>query len=399
MKTCFVIMPFGEKTDVNGKTVDFDKIYTYLIKKAIVAADLGIECVRCDEIDEAGWIHKKMFEHIYDADVAIVDITSLNPNVFYELGVRHTLAKSITILLRSKGTNIPFNVRDFKFIEYDFEDVASVEETREKIVDFIRTGLKDRNKSDSPVYDVLNLKTFTVPKPIVKKQIFEYRLKVPAGLPARQVCLITGDIRNVTEADVWVSSENTNMEMARPFDRSISSVIRYEGAKKDDAGNIVEDAIATELAKVAGPNADVPAGSVLVSGSGELEGTNKVKKIFHAAAARGAPGIGYVPVENLDWCVRNALQRADSPKLAGIDLKSILFPLLGTGTARGDSEEKAPVLIDAAIGYLLGNPQSKIERVYFLCWTEKDLEVCRRFLLNSADVAPAQVSAAQQGQL
>jgi hypothetical protein len=49
-------MLFGEKTDADG-TVDFDKTYEYLIKEAIELLD--IECVRCDEIDEAGWIHRK----------------------------------------------------------------------------------------------------------------------------------------------------------------------------------------------------------------------------------------------------------------------------------------------------------------------------------------------------
>jgi hypothetical protein len=93
----FVIMPFGEKTDDDG-TVDFDKIYDHLIKEAIESLD--IECVRCDRIDEAGWIHRKMFEHVYTADVAVVDITQLNANVFYELGVRHALADRTTVLIK-----------------------------------------------------------------------------------------------------------------------------------------------------------------------------------------------------------------------------------------------------------------------------------------------------------
>jgi hypothetical protein len=61
-RTCFVIMPFGEKKDLDGKDIDFDDIYRFFFKKAI--EDLGIECIRCDEIEEAGSIHEKMFEHI-----------------------------------------------------------------------------------------------------------------------------------------------------------------------------------------------------------------------------------------------------------------------------------------------------------------------------------------------
>ena len=61
-RTCFVIMPFGEKKDLDGKDIDFDDIYRFFFKKAI--EDLGIECIRCDEIEEAGSIHEKMFEDI-----------------------------------------------------------------------------------------------------------------------------------------------------------------------------------------------------------------------------------------------------------------------------------------------------------------------------------------------
>jgi len=39
--------------------------------------------------------------------------------------------------------------------------------------------------------------------------------------------MITGDIQNIKEIDVWVNSENTNMQMARHFERSISAIIRY----------------------------------------------------------------------------------------------------------------------------------------------------------------------------
>src|SRR4051795_12032243 len=108
-RTCFVVMPFGEKKDLDGQDIDFDDIYRFFFKKAI--EDLGIECIRCDEIQEAGSIHEKMFEHIYQADVVVVDITTSNANVYYELGVRHSLARRVTVLIRRKGTVIPFNIQ------------------------------------------------------------------------------------------------------------------------------------------------------------------------------------------------------------------------------------------------------------------------------------------------
>ena len=154
-KTCFVVMPFGDKPDIDGKIIDFDIIYKYLIKKTIEdnLKGFNIECIRCDEIAEAGSIHSKMFEHIYQSDICLVDITSLNPNVFYELGVRHALADSITVIIRRKGTEIPFNIKGFTVIDYNEEDIESVEIAKQRIAEFIKNGMKYK-KRDSPIYEV-----------------------------------------------------------------------------------------------------------------------------------------------------------------------------------------------------------------------------------------------------
>src|SRR3954471_2371690 len=87
---CFVIMPYGPKPDLNGRTVNFDTIYEKMIKPAIGEVP-GLECCRCDDDRQPGWIPARMIEQIFEAPVAIVDTSTLNPNVFYELGVRHAL--------------------------------------------------------------------------------------------------------------------------------------------------------------------------------------------------------------------------------------------------------------------------------------------------------------------
>src|SRR5688500_992279 len=94
---CFVIMPFGEKdvTDDQGKsrTVNFDAIYDGVFEPAIRAATLAeggsLEPRRTDRDFFAGDISQDMFEDLEYSRVALTDITGLNPNVLYELGVRH----------------------------------------------------------------------------------------------------------------------------------------------------------------------------------------------------------------------------------------------------------------------------------------------------------------------
>ena len=385
---CFVIMPFGGKTDVNGKITDFDEIFDCIIQKPV--EELGLECVRCDKIAQAGVIHEQMFRHIYEADVAVVDITSLNANVFYELGVRHALVDSVTVLLRRKGTNLPFNIQDLKVIEYDPEHPKSVDSAKDKIKEFITNGLKLRQK-DSPVHGVLNLKIGTAAKPLTKSETINYLMK---NVPGKTIGIKTGDIREVKDIDVWVNSENTNMQMARHYDRSVSSVIRYRGAVRNKAGQVTNDVIAKELAEAVGDNANVPAGEVVVTGSGELQKTNGVKKIFHAAAVAGQVGIGYCPIPEIGVCVRNALSKADEDEQKDVELKSMLIPLMGTGTARGDLEQKAKELINAAICHLEAHPECRIDRVYFLTWSEKELEACQGVLDSSDSLVPEQKMAA-----
>ena len=384
-RTCFVIMPFGDKVDKEGKTIHFDDVYDTFIEPTV--RETGVECIRCDKIVESGGIHNKMFFNIYDADVAVVDITMLNPNVFYELGMRHSVKKNVTIIIQQAGTQIPFNISGFTIVSYKLDDPVVLKQAAELIQTMINNGLANVKKSDSPIYGVLpNLKVENKSQLINKKQVIAYPL---VQVPGKQIGIITGDLQNVKEVDVWVNSENTNMQMARPYERSISGVIRYMGAKKNKAGKIKEDTIAQELFDGMEGETSVDPGTVLYTGAGDLTETNGVKKILHAASVIGQVGMGYSTIEKITECIRNSLEVLDDPKkLANDNLKSILFPLMGTGTSKGDAQEVAADLIDEAIAYLEENPDSKVEKVYFLAHSEQDLELCERIMKSHDHLCP-----------
>ena len=165
------------------------------------------------------------------------------------------------------------------------------------------------------------------------------------------------------------------MQMARHYDRSISGTIRYMGAKKDAAKRVTEDVIANELGEIVG-NRGVDPAIVIATGAGELTKTNGVKKIFHAAAVRGQVGRGYLPIPDIDECVRNALELADSPEMENEDLHSIVFPLMGTGTTKLSAQGIANKLIDTAVSYIEDNPDSQMDKIYFLAYNNQDFELC-----------------------
>ena len=160
LKRCFVIMPFGQKDAGAGVIVDFDHIFDNLITKAITgdamrnAGGPEFDCIRCDRIPRAGMIHHEMISHILEDEVAVVDLSLLNANVLYELGVRHALREAVTILVCRKGTRPPFNIQGLKYISYDPDDPASFAETEAEIATFVVNGLKGEYL-DSPVHQLM----------------------------------------------------------------------------------------------------------------------------------------------------------------------------------------------------------------------------------------------------
>ena len=201
---------------------------------------------------------------------------------------------------------------------------------------------------------------------------------------------MTGDIANVEGIDVWVSSENTEMMMARYHERAVSATVRFLGAERGPTDHVEKDLIQEALNEVMQRGNCVPAGSVVVTPSGRLNESNGVQWIFHAAAVIGQVGGGYQPIANVNRCVDNALKKADSPGFReknARNVESILFPILGTGQAGADLEDTVSGLMQTALAYLLRSPQSTIRKVYFLALTDRDEEVCVRVLQSNELVA------------
>jgi O-acetyl-ADP-ribose deacetylase (regulator of RNase III) len=201
----------------------------------------------------------------------------------------------------------------------------------------------------------------------------------------RKIGLITGNLQGVKGVDIWVNSENTNMQMSRFYDRSISGAIRHLGACKDKFGAVAEDLIVKELTGVMGDKGEVAPGTVLITESGALKESHGVKKIFHAASVRGEAASGYRVIDNIGSCVTNALNLADT-ELSGEPCKTILFPLLGAGAGKARPEDVAGPLMMAAIEYLESQTDTSIDTVYFLAWGERELEVCKSALASTGRV-------------
>ena len=103
----FVIMPFRK---------ELQSIFDKHIK--IIANNMGLSCIRGDDSFSTKSIMDEVWSSIYHANLCIVDCTGRNPNVFYELGIAHTLGRK-TILIAQSVDDIPFDIQHMRVIIYD----------------------------------------------------------------------------------------------------------------------------------------------------------------------------------------------------------------------------------------------------------------------------------------
>ena len=170
--TCFVVTGFGNKTDYStGRVLNLDKTYEQLIQPACDA--VNVNCFRAIDANLTGSIDSIMYRWIYQADLVIADLSTLNANVFYELGVRHAQRPNTTIIIAESVLvqRIPFDLSSFVVHKYEHggESISEAEQQRfvahlsevlRKIIAIEQRRQQEApqitRETDSPVYKFLN---------------------------------------------------------------------------------------------------------------------------------------------------------------------------------------------------------------------------------------------------
>ena len=196
-KKCFVVMGFGKKTDLaTGRTLDLDKTYRIIIKKAVEEA--GLECIRADDIKHSGLIDVPMYELLLEADIVIADLSTANPNAIYELGVRHALRPHTTIIMAESQFKFPFDLSHIVIRPYEHLgtgiDAEHAEVVREELKAAIQK-LLDEPDIDSPVYRFLpKLRAWNAGvAPILEAAVAE------AAQPIAAAAAVAGDDDSIAE--------------------------------------------------------------------------------------------------------------------------------------------------------------------------------------------------------
>ncbi len=216
---CFVLMPFGSKSDGSGGMIDFDAVYDQLIEAAIRSADLTP--LRADEEQVGGVIHKPMFERLILCEYAVADLTTANANVFYELGIRHAVRDWATMLIFAEGRGqLPFDVAPLRAMPYRLSADGKPLEAQAAAAALAKK-LRDAREadSDSPIFqmvedypDVQHTKTDSFREQVnyaagVKQRLFDARVAntVTAVKAVEQGLGVIADVEAGVVIDLFLS--------------------------------------------------------------------------------------------------------------------------------------------------------------------------------------------------
>jgi len=149
-KICFYLTPIG--SDDSQERKHSDLFMSSLVQPAL--EELGLTVVRADQIGEPGMITSQVLEYLKRSRLAIADLSYLNPNVFYEVALRHALRLPIVQLIR-KADRLPFDVNQSRTLVFDTSDIYSLvpklQTYRAEIANQARKALEDPESVGNPV--------------------------------------------------------------------------------------------------------------------------------------------------------------------------------------------------------------------------------------------------------
>lgn len=272
------MMPSGNKQEYPGGAEESNFVYEGIIIPAVQAV-LGddVEIIREVDSRKPGAITSAIVRRIAEADIAIVDLTGENPNVFLELGMRYALRKTTTILLTQSPLSIPFDIKNYRCIEYR-PIYRGVEKAKEGIKEALKHSIEDNDEkvTDSLVFQVFpNLEVLisdskspdldgTMPWTVYKKSLQRIiELMQEPFIGGRYVPIIIVGITNgggifadllardcysgrVPITSLWANRTNQNEYFFNPLNEAAAKVINdlAEGKPKPSL-LLVDDIVAS----------------------------------------------------------------------------------------------------------------------------------------------------------
>jgi len=206
---CFILMPQGIHRDETGKEIDFDKIYEGIIQPAIEEA--GMIPSREDNAKTGDMPLKPLFERLLLCEYAVIDLSSVNADIMFELGIRHAVRPHKTVLIFDGKTQLPFDLANLRDLPYFLNQTGGLE-NRKRDKQNLKKQLEATKKieyTDSPLFqlfDELEQQILTHEKTDIFRELVDYskdmkeKLKKARKEGVKKVTKIEkelGDLRDV----------------------------------------------------------------------------------------------------------------------------------------------------------------------------------------------------------
>jgi hypothetical protein len=152
INTCFYITPIGEEDSEQRKHADL--LLGQIVEPAIEALELDLAVVRADKMTRPGMISQQILQHVLGARLVVADLSFHNPNVFYELAIRHA-TKRPTVLISRTAERVPFDIADLRVVRLDMTDIYTfvprAEAWRAELTQHARQALEQPDAAVTPI--------------------------------------------------------------------------------------------------------------------------------------------------------------------------------------------------------------------------------------------------------
>ncbi len=219
-----MISPIGEpETSVRERA---DIVLHYIIEPAL--KPFGYKAVRADDIDRPGVITTQVIQHVLNDPLVIADLTDRNPNVFYELAIRHFIREPFIQIIQ-EGEPIPFDIAGTRTVFVDHNNLPKASEATENIRSQIESLETNPDDLDTPIttsIDLQRIRQSETPQDRLLLESFQALMRVEIGNLSE---VISGQ-GNSTRQDLQETLERTLQMYGFPLNRRTShnaQVTRY----------------------------------------------------------------------------------------------------------------------------------------------------------------------------
>ena len=238
-RTCFVIMPIGDQAGEGpGRSQqDLRRRFDDLIREALIKADPTLDITRADDVALPGSITTDILTRIMHSDIVVADITFPNPNVFYELGLRHA-ARPGTVIIRDRTSPpAPFDVANLRHIAYD-NTPSGLKELAAAMQQALAFSYRDPLRPDNHFLELAKLTQYVFPDYRVDREdsdpTVELFMALLTNAPLREALSRASEGQEMGQEEI-LRLFGENPEVAR----TLLSAMRKQGALTlgiEDAG-------------------------------------------------------------------------------------------------------------------------------------------------------------------